>query len=835
MERTIVSLIFSAIFSLPWTLAMAQGEADPFAAEPAPATGSATPATQAKPVPAADAPEADAKPAAPAKPAEFPNLVPNAGLKEPGDDKLPKLWRFSRWHGGEDVDHALAAEGRKPGSLCFRLGCDDPTDCGFISQEITIKPNTRYRYGGWIRTENIKTESVQAKGATILVAGTPTTLETERHYTDPVTGTTEWKFVRGTFESGNTTTIMLAAVLGGNGNASGTAWFEGLFVREQGAPTETPAKPEPEPDVYRRPLLDNPVVNREGLTLDKDQVDALAEAIAQLVVNFAANEVISSNDFRAKALGIALHLDPKNPTAVVANGRLDSGQPLRAPDNDKDLQSSWASLDRWVELLHGEDMTADDTILGLYLGDLTRRILPDKGFSTEYVKLHTANNLPDWSRVVPPPPAPVIVPPTPMPADPEIAANPDTSTGEKPVPPPVTPEVPATDDPAQKFRLGSKLAKDTASILTAVQTGSSESRAASRKVTLSWRDWEYKDQHQDGVTVKRKVPLANKGNTDVLFNPEWHGMRDRWNKLTTTIFAKRFDGWPQRGAIDVGIPSYQSTSGSTALLATAICFESMARGLTISPGIAVVGTWSDDGKFIGHSHTPGIVLGYGKDWSELLVVGPLGKESKDALDKLARVGLMSPFLNTQIIEVDTYTEALAIATGNCPADLQRAIDAFKAVQSVRVRMDPSAMAQNRFVLDKVREVATMSPKHLSSALILTSSANQQAMDFATSMQVVSRLYQGLEQMAEGDLEWVTTEEGLDAIAIFKDRLRELKPRMDRGVERLNIKIDDALRSLEETVRVRDRTTSTAEKRIENTRDKVRETRQAIDLATAAGR
>ena len=107
MERTIVSLIFSAIFSLPWTLAMAQGEADPFAAEPAPATGSATPATQAKPVPAADAPEADAKPAAPAKPAEFPNLVPNAGLKEPGDDKLPKLWRFSRWHGGEDVDHAL--------------------------------------------------------------------------------------------------------------------------------------------------------------------------------------------------------------------------------------------------------------------------------------------------------------------------------------------------------------------------------------------------------------------------------------------------------------------------------------------------------------------------------------------------------------------------------------------------------------------------------------------------------------------------------------------------------------------------------------------------------
>ena len=58
---------------------------------------------------------------------------------------------------------------------------------------------------------------------------------------------------------------------------------------------------------------------------------------------------------------------------------------------------------------------------------------------------------------------------------------------------------------------------------------------------------------------------------------------------------------------------------------------------------------------------------------------------------------------------------------------------------------------------------------------------------------------------------------------------------DRAGAQFRLPIDDALRSLEETVRVRDRTTSTAEKRIENTRDKVRETRQAIDLATAAGR
>lgn len=602
--------------------------------------------------------------------------------------------------------------------------------------------------------------------------------------------------------------------------------------RDENLDDADPEEPEPVVEPYRRPILDTPVVNREGLTLDKDQVDALAENLAQLVVNFSGEEILSNNEFRARALGIALHLNPKNPSAVVANGRLASGQPLRPGEKHQDLRSSWAMLDQWVAFLHAEEATPDDSTLGLYLGDLTRQVFPDDGFSGEYVKLHADKNLPDWSRVVPPPPPPVVVPPTPVPVDPKVAENP---SGEKPVEPPVIPETPVPEDPAQKIRLDARLANNSASILTAVQTGSAESRAASRKVTLTWRDWEYKEHWQDGTKQWIKVPIANKGNTEIKFNDRWHVLHDRWDTLAGTAFEKRFTGWPQRGAIDVGIPSYQSNSGSVALLATAICFESMARGLTISPGIAVVGTWSDEGRLIGHSHVPGIVLGYGRDWSELLVVGPLGKDTKGELENLAKTGLMSPFLNTQIIEIASYTEALALATGKCPPDVQRAIDAFKAVQSVRVRMDPAAMAQNRFVLDKVKEVAAMSPKHLSSSLILTAAANQQALDFPTSMKILSRLYQGLEQLAEGDIEWVTTEEGLDAVAIFKDRLRELKPRLNRNVDRLNIKIDDALRSIEETVRIRDRSTATAEKRIENTREKVQEARKAIDLATSAGR
>ena len=151
-------------------------------------------------------------------------------------------------------------------------------------------------------------------------------------------------------------------------------------------------------------MMDDPLFNREGLTLDKDQVAELAEKLAGFVCNFSDRDVVKTNRFRACALGLAMRLDPRNRTAVVANGMLDGGQPPRPASEGAGFRQSWSELDECVRWLHGESATADDKILGAYLGDLTREVLPDEGFGPEYVKFHTGKGGADWARVLPPAP-----------------------------------------------------------------------------------------------------------------------------------------------------------------------------------------------------------------------------------------------------------------------------------------------------------------------------------------------------------------------------------------------------------------------------------------------
>ena len=164
-----------------------------------------------------------------------------------------------------------------------------------------------------------------------------------------------------------------------------------------------------------------------------------------------------------------------------------------------------------------------------------------------------------------------------------------------------------------------------------------------------------------------------------------------------------------------------------------------------------------------------------------------------------------------------------------------ALDAFRSIQTVRTKMDPSAMAQNRFVLDKVREVATAFPRHLSATLFLQAAEYQKPMDYKDSIALVQRLYQGIEQLGGVDLEWVTEEEAAQTLDVFNDRMREFRPRFDRTIDRLEIRLDDATRAVEEVTHLKDRTTGTALRRIELARQKIKATRQVIEFVRRCSR
>ena len=57
--------------------------------------------------------------------------------------------------------------------------------------------------------------------------------------------------------------------------------------------------------------------------------------------------------------------------------------------------------------------------------------------------------------------------------------------------------------------------------------------------------------------------------------------------------------------------------------------------------------------------------------------------------------------------------------------------------------------------------------------------------------------------------------------------------MDASVNRLNIRIDESVKAITDMVHVRDRTTATAIRRAETTRETLAEARRAIDQAATS--
>lgn len=757
------------------------------------------------------------------------NLLPRDGRVELGEEGKPRGWRPKFYRGSEEWKAEVKPDGRK-GELCFKITSEKPTDSCWLSREVEVKPHTRYDLTAWVKTEGVEAEE-GAKGAVVGVYPL-------KKYTRALQGTNDWKKVYGRFDSGDLDKLEVMLLLGGEGAAKGTVWFSDISLHEVGSSAasvvEKQEGDEPPPPItptYRRPSFEDPVFNPEGLTLDRDQVLALAEDIARLVVEFSEQTEVANPEFQARALGIALRLDPRNRQAVVANGQLDQGQKLKPSGKELDIGRFWKTLDEWAEKLHSEDATDDDKLLGLYLGDLARSLRPDRGFAEKFASFHPGDLSAAWARIVPPPPPPPVQKPTPDVSENKSPEPQPDEPGEEPAERPDATEKPDEVEDKERYKIANKFPLLTASLFAPVQTGGAESRAAIRKVTLSFRDFEYHTYWDESGEKTRRIPHSNQGPTEIMFDDDFYRLRDTWGEHVYPMLDRRYDGWPQRGAVDVVIPEYRENSGSCGMLAVAICFEAMARGLTLDPKVGAVGTWGE-GEFRSHSHLPGIVLGYGKDWPEILIVGP---GSLARLEPLAAKGLVTPFLYTQILEVSTFGEAVAIASGQAPPQVKESIEAYRAIMAVRTKMEPGALAQNRHVIDKLREVATGNPNHLSAVLMLKSSENQKPLDFDASAEMVSRLFRSLEQLAENDLEWVSPEEGLKTIEIFTERMREFKPRFDRGLDRYLARLDDSTRALTEATRLRDRSTGTALNRAENAREQVRAFRQALDMGKAAGR
>lgn len=584
-------------------------------------------------------------------------------------------------------------------------------------------------------------------------------------------------------------------------------------------------------DAYRRPSLDRSLFDLENLTLDKDQVLETADLLARLVCTDEVSSELRDPVFQAHVLGIALRLDPRNQAAVVANNQLERGLEPRPVQPTRELDSLHKNLMTLAgHLLEGAGGTEDDRALGGYLADLGRRVYPDgdEKLARHESILVIARDV-DWGAVLPPeaPSIPDLAGERPESQDdggtPEIADQ-RTDRGSRGDRGRDRRSTGTTD--REKIQLTGRITLAEVEIGTVALAGDHRSRAAQRVVTLRNRDYGLEMRERDGVWRNTRVPLEHRGPSRLVFSDKYsESMQERWWGVAGGEFARRFENFPTNTEIDVVIPGYMSNSGTSALLAVTLAAEGMVRGLNPDPKVSAIGTWNDEGRLNAHSHLPGAVLSYAKDWRPILVTPPGRRRD---LEVIADYGLASPFLNAQVVELGNYTACADFVFGNRDASTVQALAKFEEIQKLRRTMEPQAILTNKAVQARLAEIQELMPNHLSSALLLRAAANQRKLSVGESIEVVSRLYRPLEMMAEHDMRRVPEREGLDAVEVFGERYREMRGIMDPSIKRLEIRFDDVTKIFSEVLRIKDRSTGTSARRIEQLRATVQEGRRAID-------
>ena len=144
-----------------------------------------------------------------------PNLLINPSFED-GE----KGWDFGSYakHGTVSVDTNEKHHGKSSIRIENSAGDDS-----FLKQVIAVKPKTRYRMSGYIKTKDLVTKGA---GATLSLGGEGTV---------PIAVNKNWTKVTFEFDTGPSDSIMIGPRLGHNSApVMGVAWFDELSLVELG-------------------------------------------------------------------------------------------------------------------------------------------------------------------------------------------------------------------------------------------------------------------------------------------------------------------------------------------------------------------------------------------------------------------------------------------------------------------------------------------------------------------------------------------------------------------------------------------------------------------------
>jgi hypothetical protein len=135
-------------------------------------------------------------------------FVANGSFEEM-DGESPKGWMHRNWQRGSDALFAVGAQGRT-GGRSVAISSEKGADASWIAV-VPIRPYSRYRLSGFIKTENVIAGT--GRGAQINIHGQG------EWRTAPLTGTSDWSRVECEFDAGANDALEVSCLLGGWGRA----------------------------------------------------------------------------------------------------------------------------------------------------------------------------------------------------------------------------------------------------------------------------------------------------------------------------------------------------------------------------------------------------------------------------------------------------------------------------------------------------------------------------------------------------------------------------------------------------------------------------------------
>jgi len=161
------------------------------------------------------------------------------------------LLKTHLWEGDmATIDHSCDYQTKKHGGTSLRIASSQPANVEGYSPLIDVKPNTTYKVSYWVKTEDLQVISAKIYGKIIAAQYNASAKESDKinqnridagfNLGENISGKNNWLKKSYTFTTNpNTKYVRLRALLGGDGTAQGTAWYDQIIIAELNACKES--------------------------------------------------------------------------------------------------------------------------------------------------------------------------------------------------------------------------------------------------------------------------------------------------------------------------------------------------------------------------------------------------------------------------------------------------------------------------------------------------------------------------------------------------------------------------------------------------------------------